>query len=294
MIIKTIFLQYLLLPLIAIIIASCLVLVKKKNELVNNIQLIVFILVSSLILCIPGFLGFTGNRFVPIYYLIAQCLYLVAGVGFVKWYPIFFHDQVKEYKALFQILVMTVSMLLGAFLFATLFNLFSEISNGYMAATSMLTFCIPLLFYWTYIAFIDIPYEIYDVWTYPIGTGEISFEGLDFNKLMVIELEFSRELNDRDRSRVKAKAPAEIPFGDWFKKFIEDYNSKFPHQNIEYINDANEPYSWIFYYKKSFFHRRRLMNPKLNILQNNIKEQVTIITKRVIQNSVENIKNLKI
>ncbi|WP_443939962.1 TssN family type VI secretion system protein [Pedobacter sp. MW01-1-1] len=289
MLVKTIFLQYLLLPLIVLIASFFLVFIQKKNELVSNMLLIVFVLVTALILCIPSTLGLTGSEFVPIYYLIAQFLYFIAGIGFVKWYPVFFHDRVKNYKALFQILVVTVSMLLGMYLFAVLFNLLSEIGNGYIAATSMLSFCIPLLFYWTYIAFIDIPYEIYDVWTYQTSAAEINFDALDHTKLMVIELEFSRAINDKDRTKVKAKAPSDAPFGTWFKKFIDDYNAKFPNQNIHFEDNQKQPFGWIFYYKKSFFHRRRLMNPKLNILQNNIKEHVTIITKRVIHHHIENL-----
>lgn len=284
---QLLFLNFLLMPLIAIILAVLMNIVKKKNALISNKKLIVFVLIQSIVIALPGFLGITGSSFSPWYYLLVQILYIFLGLLFIQYYNKYFHEQVKSYKILFQILVLVTSMALGGYLFALAFNWLSNINNGYIAATCILTLPLPLIFYWAYVAFIDIPFEIYNVWQYPVGSSEINFDGMDFTRLMVLELEFGKQLDDVDRIKVKAKAPASMPFGDWVKKFIDDYNYKFVNQPIVYKNRQEEPYGWIFYVKKSFFHKKRLLDPKLSIAKNKIEEHITIISKRVIEHAEE-------
>lgn len=275
-------------PLFALILGSLMVVVKKKNELLSNRKLIIFVLLYSLVMAVPGFFGLLQSSFTPWYYMIAQVIYLLLGVAFVHFYDNHIQKDVQRYKVLLQLSVMLVIVMLGGYLFAVLYNLFNEAKNGYIGATSLLAFFLPLVFYWTYAAFIAIPFEIYKVWQYPKGdVDEISFDGLDFNKLMVLELEFSRQPDDTDRLRVKAKAPADITFGDWFRKFIDDYNYKFPNSTIAYTKDDGDMHGWVFYCKRSFFHRRRLLDPGLTIAQNKIEEHVTITSKRVIEHREE-------
>jgi len=147
----------------------------------------------------------------------------------------------------------------------------------------MLPFIVPFIFYRVYVAYINIPHEIYKIWKYPVGAIEADLDGMDFSKLMVLELEFSKEPSDMDRMRVKAKAPTSLTFGDWFHKFLEDYNYKFPGSPVSYSDANGEVQGWIFYIKPSFFRRRRYIDPDLSILTNKIMEQHTIVSKRVIE-----------
>lgn len=285
---KAIFLQYLLMPLIAVITCSFMVIFKRKNQLLSNKKLIVFVLLYSLVMAVPGLFGLVKGNFAPWYYMIAQLIYLLFGVAFVHFYDVYFKKDVQQYKVMFQFSVMLFIVLLGGYLFALLFNLLNDSKNGYIAMTAALTFFLPLIFYWTYSAFIAIPFEIYKVWEYPTGmVEEVNFDGLDFNKLMVLELEFSRQPDDVDRLRVKAKAPANITFGEWFRKFLDDYNYKFPNQTIVYEKEDGNMHNWVFYCKRSFFHRRRLLDPDQTIEQNQIREHITIISKRVIEHEEE-------
>lgn len=285
---KTIFLQYLLMPVVAVVSGAVMLVLKRKNQLLSNKKLIIFVLLYSLIMAIPGLFGLSGGNFAPWNYMAAQGIYLLLGVAFVHFYDVYFKREVQHYKILLQLMVMLFIVLLGGYLFALLYNLLNGSRNGYIGMTSLLSFFLPLIFYWTYSAFIAIPFEIYKVWEYPTGmVEEINFDGLDFNKLMVLELEFSRQPDDVDRLRVKAKAPANITFGEWFRKFIDDYNYKFPNQTIVFEKDDGNMHSWVFYSKRSFFHRRRLLDPDQTIEQNRIREHITIISKRVIEHEEE-------
>ena len=285
--IKTIFLQYLLMPVMVVIMSFVMRFLSKKNKLLANRQLIFFVLLSALIMAVPGLFGFIDSTFAPWLYLVSMAYYLIMGILFVQAYDHFIGKNVQRYKILVQVTVMITIVLLGAYLFAVIYNLLHRDQVGYIASTCLLIFFLPTIFYWTYISFINIPFEIYKVWEYPRNSQEISFDGLDFNRLMVLELEFSKRPEAEDRLRVKAKAPGNIKLGDWFRKFIDDYNYKFPNSTIEYIRPDGSMHSWVFYYKRSFFHRRRLLDPDLTILENQIKEHIKITSKRVISNFEE-------
>lgn len=288
MMLKPLFLQYLLMPIFVAIAASVMVVLRKKNQLLSNRKLIFFVLLSGLVMAVPGLFGLLPGSFTPWAYLVSQLLYVLLGVLFVQLYDQHFGDKVTRYAMGFRIALMSVIVLLGGYLFALLYNLLHPGGGGYTGATSLLAFFLPLLFQQTYLAFISIPFEIYKVWEYPQGAvEEISFDGMDFNKLMVLELEFSRQPDDADRLRVKAKAPADISLGDWFRKFIDDYNYKFPNSAIVYEKGDGSMHGWVFYCKKSFFHRRRLLDPGQTISQNKIEEHITITSKRVIEHNEE-------
>lgn len=285
--ITNMFFQFLLLPLLAICMAVPLFLIKKKNSLLTNKTLIVFILLNVALIAIVGLFGLMGNNFSPWGYLAAQLIFCVMGIAFVQLYEVYINKNVSHYKALTQVLIIAIIMVVGSYLTAAVFNLVSEVQFGYIAATALFIFPLPLLFYRTYVALISIPVEIYDVWRYPLDVSELNLEGFDFNRLMVLKIELSRKLHDRDRLRLMVKAPDVIQLGAWFRMFIDDYNTKNAADTIEYIDEEGLSYGWIFYYKHSFLHRRRLLDPEKSIRANLVKEHVTIIAKRVIEHSEE-------
>ncbi len=107
---------------------------------------------------------------------------------------------------------------------------------------------------------------------------------------MVLDLELSRQPADNDRMRIKAKAPAELPFGEWFKKFLDDYNAKYPNATIAFTENGGDAHGWVFYIKPSFFHRRHLIDPGVSVQENKVREYVTIISKRVFEHREETFK----
>jgi hypothetical protein len=74
-------------------------------------------------------------------------------------------------------------------------------------------------------------------------------------------------------------------FGDWFYKFIEDYNLKFPKTPVKYMGEDFESFKWIFFIKTSFFKKNIFIDPDLDIINNGITEKMTIYAKRVSENA---------
>jgi hypothetical protein len=254
--------------------------INKKNKLLNNKKLIVIILVTSIILGLPGLLGFLDLQFMPWGYLICQLYYLTIGILFVWLAGIYYETELLERKGFFFVCCL-ISCLLGVFLFKLGFDWLNNLKYGFWASSSVFVFLVPVVFWWAYIAFLNIPLEIYKVWQYPVYPVDISMEHLDFNRLLVLEVNLYKHTDDAEPLKVKAKAPRNMNFGVWFQKFIDDYNLKFPDSPIQYQNPGRDAYKWIFYIKPSFFKQRQFIDPDLDIEQNNITESFAIFAKRV-------------
>jgi hypothetical protein len=280
--VETMFMRYLLLPILAIILVFLFGLLRKKNALLDNRKVIVFALVSAIAIGLPGFIGAAGAYFSARLYFIFQLLYAGLGILYLRMLQRHISARTTRYRILTELVVSLFSLAIGIYVFSLLYNLFNPIKNGLFIATAAMPLLIPLLFHWSYQAFLEIPPEIYKVWNYLPDSPELDLEGLDFDRMMVIEVEFSRQATDEDLLKVKAKAPANVVYGDWFQKFINDYNTKFPASRIAYAGADAQTYGWIFYVKPTFFRRRRYIDPTLSITDNRIQEVKTIVCKRVI------------
>lgn len=278
--VKSFFIRYLLFPVIFVIATAIMTIINKKNKLLNNKKLIVILLLTGIVLGLPGLLGFLDMQFMPWGYIICQLYYLTIGILFVWMAGIYYENELLERRGFFFICSL-ISCLLGIFLFKLGFDWLNNLHYGLWAATSVFVFLLPVLFWWAYIAFLNIPLEIYKVWQYPVVPADISMEHLDFNRLLVLEVNLYKNTDDAEPLKVKAKAPRNMNFGLWFQKFIDDYNLKFPDNPIQYKSGNAVSYKWIFYIKPSFFKQRHFIDPELDIEQNNITETYAIFAKRV-------------
>jgi hypothetical protein len=278
--VKSFFIRYLLFPVIFVIATAIMTIINKKNKLLNNKKLILIVLITALILGIPGLLGFLDLQFMPWGYLICQLIYLAMGIIYVWLASIYYETELIEKKGFFFVCTL-ISCLLGIFLFKLGFDWLNDLQYGLWAATSLFVFLVPPIFWWAYIAYLNIPLEIFKVWQYPTIPADISMEHLDFNRLLVLELDLYKNTEDMEPLKVKAKAPRNMNFGIWFQKFIDDYNLKFPNSPVQYKLDNGESFKWIFYIKPSFFKQRIFVDPDLDIEENRITETYTIYAKRV-------------
>lgn len=277
--VKSVFVSYILFPLVAFIMGAVMIVLNKKNRLMSSRGLIVTILLTAIALGIPGFLALLGLHYMPWGYLMSQLSYILLGVLAVfllsKYNP-----EALESKRGMTILLGAISMLLGIYLYKLVFNWLNDLDYGWLAGTSVIMFMVPVLFWWTYMAMTSIPSEIYTVWYYPRGTTPMDMFDVDIDKLKVLEVELFKAVNDPSPLKVKVKAPPEMSFGVWFKKFIDDYNIKFPRNGINFA-EGEEAYGWIFYLKPTFFSRKQFIDPAVTIAQNQVNEKHTIFARRV-------------
>lgn len=281
--VQSFFIRYLLFPLIFLVSTVVLTIINKKNQFLNNKKLIVSVLLTGIILAIPGFLGFLNFNFMPWGYIMCCIFYLLTGILYVFLLTKYYAGPLIERKV-FIFFGTLVAAILSLYLFQLAFNWLSAVNFGWWGAGSIFCFFVPLIFWWAYVSLLQIPSEIYKVWKYPDTPLDINMDHVDFNKLLVLELELYKKSTDPEPLKVKVKAPENMNFGIWFHKFIDDYNLKFAKNPVEFRDEEHDGYRWIFFIKTSFFKRNIFIDPDLDITQNGISEKMTIYAKRVSEN----------
>lgn len=270
--------SYLLLPLLGIFFGVLLCVIAKKNKLLNNKKVIFYVLLSGIILGLPGLLGFFDYNFMPYIYALLAIAYLIIGC-YSQSIMLSFLKDLKGKPFFLKFMFNMATMILGIGLFSLCFNLTNELQYGLWACTCVLPFMFPMLYNKALRCYLDIPVEIYKVWKYSNEYDSDSFN-IDLERVMVVDLELFRKVDDIDSERITGKVSEDSVFGQWFQRMIDDCNRKSPTDPIVYRNDADY-YEWIFYIKPSFFSRRRYIDPDLNFAENNLKRRCTIIAKRV-------------
>lgn len=289
--VKGVFLKYILMPLFAAVMLFIMTRIRKSTPAIKIRHIIVYVLLCGACLAVPGLFGFKGNLFNPYWYIGAQVLFLALGMVHVNLLHHYFrkHFTSNVRSVVFECVLTVTCIIIGGYLFALLFGLVSfGQGNPYMAASSLISFMIPLLFYYCYIAFISIPLDIYKTWQYDPGLTPFDFRGVDFDRLMVLNVELSKNSEDQQRFRIKAKTlPTGISYGDWFFRVVDDYNHKNTNAKIRLTDDNGRPYYWIFYTKRSFFSFRKYIDFEQDIASNKILENQIVICKRVIRHQEE-------
>lgn len=276
------FVSYLLLPVICFFIGLATIVLNKKNSFVSNKTLIIFCLLFSIIIALPGIFSLANESFPKFYYNLIQVVYFILGFFYVKKIDSFFKSE-KEYinKSLI-ILVSLMILTLGSYLFSLIFNYIEGLNYGLIASTCTYTIIIPVFIKWTYQASLKIPSPIFKVWTYNPLKKESNYSSDTIEAIVVLELELSKQIFDKEYVKVKAKAPLNYVFGDWFQLFIHDHNIKYSESPINYLHMENKLDEWIFYTKPSLFKSKTNVDFEKTIEQNNLtNELTTIVCKRV-------------
>lgn len=270
--------SYLLLPIFAVLVGVLVCVIAKKNKLLTNKKAIFYILFGGVLLGLPGLLGFFDYNFMPYMYGLLAIGYLIIGCYSLQ-IMLHFLKELKGKSFFFKLIFNVAIMVLGGGLFSLFFNLTNELQYGLWACTCVLPFMFPVLYKRTLQSYLDIPAEIYKVWKYSDEYDSDTFS-IDLERIMVVDLELFRKVDDTDSERITGKVSEDSIFGEWFQRMIDDCNRKSPTDPIIYRSEADY-YEWIFYIKPSFFSRRKYIDPDLSFADNNLKRRYTIIAKRV-------------
>lgn len=277
-------LTYLIYPIIGILLLIVAMLIAKKNNLLSNKRLVVFVLLTILLLTLPGLLGFLGYNFMPYGYVALSLLYLIGGYYNTKIINWVFKGEAK-YRH--EIITTSFISIISMMLFALVFNLCNELKYGFWASTCMLSFIFTSLFIQSYNLFLNIPESIYKIWKYSASQSNETYENIDYNKLKVVTIEIFRKDGDRDPLHIKAKVPDQMPFGDWMKRMIDDYNAKNPLSAINH-NGSDKDSGWIFYSHINAYFPKRYIDHDVTISDNKLKDNDFIVAKRVKESQIDN------
>lgn len=245
---------------------------------------ILYVFVFGLLIGLGGILG--NKNLLTISH--STLYYILTGwMLFLGFFHVFFMKMILPWafkKSFGTDLSLTLGLgLLGAGLLLIAFH-FSHYSLFVkIHLTSIIVFLVPFLFYSTYLLFLNIPVKVLRKWHYPVDKHVDDPTDREMDSPLVVGFEFKKRADDETMTTFRAKAPKEMAFGKLFYYFINDYNDRNPDEKIEFLNEKNIPYNWIFYHKPKWFSGIRYIDPEETNAFNFIKENSVIVCKRVIE-----------
>ncbi|AXT55669.1 hypothetical protein D1815_07855 [Aquimarina sp. AD1] len=246
--------KFLLYMLVVLLLFAATALLSNEKVL-NDIPLNSFIGFQIIFLCLGSLHVFAMRKFFP----------NLSEEGPTKFWPEFLYT------------IVTVFVGLITFLFVV--GIYKP-DYKYIFTASSICFLIPIMIVKLYEFAVSVPVPIYKKWFYPIDKKMKDPKDDELINPLVISFEFNKGENIDELSNFRLKAPEKMEFGKLFYFFINDYNDRHPEGEIEFLDDKNNPYGWIFYTKPNWIGMQTHVDFTRTIEGNNIKENDVIICKR--------------
>lgn len=215
------------------------------------------------------------------YFIFFQVLFIALGIlhvytlfKYIKW----INERTFWAELIFTIVVASA----GGLCFMMVYRYFSRDEMDITMLTAAIGFIVPLFVYYTYKRAIAIPFKILKQWMYPIQAQRAEPDQKKLKNLLVISFEFLKKENDKHYTNFRAKAPADMDFGELFYYFINDYNERHPHAPISYQNGTGASSGWIFFKKPKWYSLfTKYIDAERTIFTNHIRENDIIMCIRV-------------
>ncbi len=246
---------------------------QKPNFTIKGLYLAIMLLLFS------GVSGFALMRSVrlTIVFLLMQLAALLLGIFHTRvLYAVF--PKLRSERVLPAALT-TLSINAGGALGLALSLRWLGSSLG--LASSALLFSLPFFWLIAFQRFRQIPAKVYKKWYYPEGSPMPDLDLLDLTKILVVQFEFPKQVSDAQVTNFKAKAPVEMRFGELFFIFLNDYREQNPGNPIQYLDDHNQPFGWVFYRKAARWQPKTYFDPDLTFKANQVADNEIIVCERV-------------
>lgn len=254
---------------------------KAAGQLLRNRTFIFLYLIFGIVISCGGFIAKSPTASHSMtYFLLFQAGY--AALGFLaSWlYKRNAPAEVSQGKYAGVFFVMA-NAFLGIIGFTMVYHWLSPTGLAPWFALCVIPFVLPQFLSSAFSAYRSIPQEIHKVWYFPLHADAVDYDNIDTSTIYMLELEYSKSINDPRITNTKLRAPVSMKFGDWFRSFIENYNYKYESDPIQYTNYDETPLGWTFFTKAGPLGKSKFIDPDLSIAENKISEKDIIQAKRV-------------
>lgn len=276
------FLKYLLAPFLVLIIT--LIMTQFSSIKIKTKSAIIFVLVFSLITALPCLFAFFNNEFIWMGLLLSVFYYSILGVVLLyfmnttMFQNIGIQDSVPA--KIFLFLIVTI---LSSWIYYLVFNYVTISNYAHISMLNVLWMFVPVFFVESKKKFLQIPDPFYEFWR--VGNERKDFDywdNIDKFRLMQVSINIKKKVDSDFFSKFDVKIAQDVNLGNWFDKFIEDQNYRFPNDAIE-SSAENEDTGWIFYTARYFNYPLfiRNLSPHQTISESKIKNKQIIFAKRV-------------
>lgn len=207
--------------------------------------------------------------------------YLIAGSLHVYLYRSYFHRFGSK-----KILIEIAFTLLISFVVFIPVILFSAVFNDSIYVWSfvplILSFLFPTLFFNLFETSVSIPAKIYNKWYYPLNNKYESPKHYELTNIIILNLLFYKNKDDKHLTSFKVKAPKDMVFGRLFYFFLNDYNNKKTlRDKIEVLDAQDNPMGWYFYKKPQWYSTPKHIDSDLKVELNKLKDGDSVVCQRI-------------
>ena len=243
---------------------------------------IVYLVITALcfgIVCLTGFMGLMDNLLS--FFIVIQVLILIIGI-LHAYFLYRLLPWTSKNKFVWEFLYSIAITCLGTIFFLLVFTFILKLhALQYVMLSTITWFFVPFFFVQAYHRWLSIPSRIFRKWYYPVGKEIADPLDSELVSLFVISFVFHKKMNDPEITTFRAKAPSKMVFGRLFYYFINDYNERHKEGPIEFLDQEDHPYGWIFHNKPYWIGRRRYIDPDQIISDNRIRENSVIFCQRI-------------
>ena len=152
-------------------------------------------------------LGFSGNMFNPLLVFVCNADIFDFGIVHVNLVNQYFNDPDLSswFAVLFESLITITCMLIGGYLFYLIFNWVSPLMGTRQWQQLITVFIIPLVFYYSLIQYINIPFDIYKTWQHTSINATLDFDKIEFKTLLLLNLELTKIVEDGKKQELMQK-----------------------------------------------------------------------------------------
>jgi len=285
------FLKYLLAPFLILIIT--LIMSQFSSIKIKAKAAIIFILCFSLLAALPCLFAFFNNEFVWFGLLFSVLWYLILGVGLLYFMDSALFQKIEiQNSAPAKVFLFLIVAILSSWIYYLAFNYIAISSYAHISMLNILWLFAPIFFQESKKKYLQIPESFYEYWRVGKERKDIEYwDNIDKFRLMQVSIHIKKKSNSDFFSKFDVKIAQDVNLGNWFDKFIEDQNYRFPNDAIE-SSAEHEDKGWTFYTAKYFSFPLfiRNLSPYQTISEGKLKNKQTIFAKRVTlkkQNPIE-------
>lgn len=190
-----------------------------------------------------------------------------------------FSGQVSEIDDLSNGIILTVQLMIAGGV--VMFFLYQKLHLDVAFVTVLIFFPIPFVVVQARYYLNQIPGAVYKLWFYPQDQEMPDLDFIDLSQIEVVQFVFLKRREDTALTNFTSKAPLEMSLAQLFFIFINDYNEKNSRNTIQYANERNLVYGWLFYRRQKWPRGRHYFDPDQSFRQNAIQPNELIYAERV-------------
>lgn len=245
---------------------------------------IIYLLSAAGLAALTGLLaypGLLGSGFTT--YLVFQSLFTLLGIAHLYAMYSLLVWSTGPRTFWLQLLFTLVVAAFAAISFMLVYKWINREGMHLYMAVSLMFFILPLFVYHAFQAAIAIPPKIFKQWYYPVHERVPDPDEGKLKNMLLVAFQFQKTSTAQQYTSFRAKAPADMEFGQLFYYFIQDYNKKHPDGPIEFIDKKGAPYGWIFYKQPKWFTiQTKYIDHEKTFFVNHIREDDVIVCRRTI------------